>query len=1624
MKKRNRNKNRNHLKNAHRKGGHRRRQKTNWQFEQLESRFVFSASPIDLTELSTATVSLGNSSWNVVSLSNDTPAGAEALWLRELEWTYRQAAAAGGYASDIGYEANSLPNDPMFPWQWHLLNTGNPNIPVGDPDFPQPLLGVAGEDINVVPVWNMGYTGEGVVVAVIDTGVQTSHPDLAGNLHPTLRYNAINGSNNPNPVLIDNGAPHGTAVAALIAAIWNNAGEQAVNLIGGQEYPVFDQDGNPVMSGGGTGVAPNATIVPIRFIGTGTGPDAAADSLEFAWDQIDISNNSWGPAADRFIPGPLTPDEITILRESIRFGRDGLGTIYVFSSGNSGGPAFTPGFESFGAFDSSSYNPWTNSRYTIAVTGVDHDGMYANFDGTFTSYPEAGAAVLVAAPTGSNVAQNVAEDQGQGSGIWTADLRNDFGYNAAANPIDGLDPDFDFWPDADYTARFNGTSASAPIATGVIALMLEANPELTYRDVQEILVRSARQNAQFEIPSSGGITGERSTWQTNQLGLFRNPDPWSPIEDPVQAQFDPIADPNFPFDSPQNFPASRNLAHYEAQPAVFTNGAGYTVSQGYGVYFEQLGYGHGTIDAELAVKMAEQWHTLGQNLNPNTERTFTTFVLQNLGTIPAAEKVDPTGMLVPGGIGGTSGFIDYWDEYFEDMPFADYTGPFEDARGSFITFNVPDNQAINLEWVEVKVEINGPADDFDFLRIMLVSPDGTHSDLSNFYWDPDHNPFSTQPAIGEHRAVDPGGDLTAGNMVWTFSTNRIWGERTSDALIYDPITGEPFLMEDPDLGPQEAFQRGWELHIENWSDSNYTLAGLEIVWHGKPLALGTQRVQGIIGIDENSDNEFNYTRYTQEVTSDDPTQVRSTQVTREMYYEFNDLNGNEELDPGEQQFREGFAENMLVEAYRVVDGVVEDNAIARFLTGADGNYYFDLVPDEYVIRVTDPLERILLDDADTPSEYLQHYRSEWHITEDWFYAQDRELVDPLDFNELPEVLFDEMLGAPVKFLDGLGNPIQTGIKNLNFLVKDPAPVNEFIVNGAVFADINANGVVDGNDTTFGGVRVYWDQNQNGIFDAGELNTLTSEDPLTRGNYTLTIPAFAAGTFSIGVVTPTSDWLHTNPASGVQSVFARPGDIIGNLNNADINDGDVNFLLDPPDSLFPPGGDGLPGTIFGVIFQDKNGDGVRDPGDDGIAGFRVFIDANENGIFDDDELESITGSNGGYSFVDVAPGLIRLDVEHGDAWALTQPSQGYREVLLGNGGAATGQNFGLKNLADRDWGNLPNTFSTTTGASGPSHVIVPGFHLGSKIFGDIDGVPMANPDDAGDNDGVVILSNGGVLQPGLNTIQVTVAGVGGLLNGWIDWDGDGTFAGDPNEQVFTNVDLNPGTYNLSVFAPENIAAGMLGARFRWSEDTVSFTGPAAIGEVEDYIWASTNVPPIVLPGDYNQDGVVDDTDLGLWGATFGSTTDLRADGNGNNIVDIADYLIVRNNMGAMLPPAGAGASSGVGSGSLTGSSDSSSEPQGESSVSGGGFAAYGLSSGGNFGGGFQGSSGSLSGSTSSSQSQSSSERNEMLDLAFATLDSDGYETGLTDERDTFDEQQEEISELALAVAMEESPWWSH
>lgn len=325
-----------------------------------------------------------------------------------------------------------LPNDPQFGNQWHLRNTGQG-------------AGTVGADINVVNHWNFaGGTkqGSGVNIAVVDDGVQYTHPDLAANYKPNLSYDENGNDADPAPNLADDF--HGTAVAGVAAGVGNNG----IGI---------------------SGVAPKAGISGIRLIAAGTTDAEEATALTFQNNNQGglgtnhIYSNSWGPSdngATLSGPGPLTK---AALANAVANGRGGKGSIITWAGGNGNG-----------AFDNSNYDGYANSRYVIAVAATRN-----NANGSQSSYSESGANILVNAPS-----------SGGSLGITTTDLLGANGYDAS-----------------DYTSTFGGTSSATPVVSGVIALMLEANPNLGWRDVKHILVRTAEKND----PGNAG-------WSVNAAG--------------------------------------------------------------------------------------------------------------------------------------------------------------------------------------------------------------------------------------------------------------------------------------------------------------------------------------------------------------------------------------------------------------------------------------------------------------------------------------------------------------------------------------------------------------------------------------------------------------------------------------------------------------------------------------------------------------------------------------------------------------------------------------------------------------------------------------------------------------------------------------------------------------------------------------------------------------------------------------------------------------------------------------------------------------------------------------------------------------------------------------------------
>ena len=317
-------------------------------------------------------------------------------------------------------------------------------------------------ELLIQRIWNE-FDGTGIHVGVYDDGIQISHFDLNDNYDAT-RHIVINGNTLSGNVTIDDDT-HGTSVAGLIAAEAN--GTNTVGVAFGADLTginIFDANSVIYIN------SANATVINNFY-------NALSQGTNF-----DVVNHSWGSepsfAADQNLNDPLSfSSQVVAAYAYIAInGRGGLGTSAVQSAGNETTEANGDGINA--------------SRYTITVGAIHNDG-YAS------SYSNYGANLLVSAAGG-----DFANIRG-GLGTWSTDRTGHNGYNLRSNPNGSFD----------YTDDFGGTSSAAPITSGVIALMLDANPNLGWRDVQNILAASADHTGSAINGAAANL--ENNTWFIN-----------------------------------------------------------------------------------------------------------------------------------------------------------------------------------------------------------------------------------------------------------------------------------------------------------------------------------------------------------------------------------------------------------------------------------------------------------------------------------------------------------------------------------------------------------------------------------------------------------------------------------------------------------------------------------------------------------------------------------------------------------------------------------------------------------------------------------------------------------------------------------------------------------------------------------------------------------------------------------------------------------------------------------------------------------------------------------------------------------------------------------------------------
>eukprot|EP00041_Stephanoeca_diplocostata_P019458 m.419899 g.419899 ORF g.419899 m.419899 type:complete len:812 (-) comp21311_c0_seq1:210-2645(-) len=338
------------------------------------------------------------------------------------------------------------PSDPLYSIQWYLQASGEHRLFQDHP-------------------WQMDVNGSGVVIAIVDDGLETDHPDISENFDPKASRNFNERSKEDPKYGIDDSSPYPDRSNVI-----NKHGTRCAGAAGASAN-------NDVC---GVGVAYGAKIGGIRMLDGVVDDAIEGGSLSFNNQYIDIYSSSWGPAdSGTDFDGPEYLAS-KALYYGVTEGRQGLGNIFIWASGNGGNK------------DQCNCDGYVNSPYTIAISSADSNGA-------LPYYGEKCTAIMATTFPGTV----------------TTDL---FGT---------------------CTSKFYGTSAAAPVAAGIVALVLDANPCLTWREVQHIIAHAAIPHGDDRKMNGGGY------WVSPSFGFgFMNAShmvelakTWVPLGDAVKLSF-------------------------------------------------------------------------------------------------------------------------------------------------------------------------------------------------------------------------------------------------------------------------------------------------------------------------------------------------------------------------------------------------------------------------------------------------------------------------------------------------------------------------------------------------------------------------------------------------------------------------------------------------------------------------------------------------------------------------------------------------------------------------------------------------------------------------------------------------------------------------------------------------------------------------------------------------------------------------------------------------------------------------------------------------------------------------------------------------------------------------------
>lgn len=305
--------------------------------------------------------------------------------------------------------------DPLFILNWTLNNTLFNN----------------GIEVHACGAWEVSR-GDGIKIALIDSGVQKDHPDLANNIYTDDSYDCLT-QTSPSVIW----SKHGTEVAGMAAAVRNN------------DYPIV-------------GIAPESKLMVVSHKLQSVPGIAAelADGIAWAWQNgADVINCSWGAVVGDYGDSGAQNLVSVVLEEAIldamTLGRDGKGSVVVFAAGNTRRITYPAKFH----------------EDILTVGSIRYTGQQSYMEGYYITYP----------------------NDPQTYYYYQSAYGDELDVVAPGQDIRTTQYNFTNTTGMTYIPSVS-TSLAAPQVSGLAALLLSTNPCLTRKQVCDIIEQTAQKN--------------------------------------------------------------------------------------------------------------------------------------------------------------------------------------------------------------------------------------------------------------------------------------------------------------------------------------------------------------------------------------------------------------------------------------------------------------------------------------------------------------------------------------------------------------------------------------------------------------------------------------------------------------------------------------------------------------------------------------------------------------------------------------------------------------------------------------------------------------------------------------------------------------------------------------------------------------------------------------------------------------------------------------------------------------------------------------------------------------------------------------------------------------------------